>query len=206
MAGARLILIRTVVVVVCLLALWLLAGRRLSMLLDLAFTVRHSTLPVTPFTCDEGAFWIGELPMSFLGPNGREADVKVRADDSGLLVLSNGGRTFTLGHLAPVQKPSSIPGRTLAPESGDEVSFTVRRSLMSWPTPFEMNFMTGQSPSWKRHLYYHLQWRKRSGARLEMVWRYQQWFYSSLGWASGMMTGPDTDLIRVDIHAAGSAK
>jgi hypothetical protein len=47
-----------------------------------------------------------------------------------------------------------------------------------------------------------LKWKKRSGARLEMVWRYQQWYYGSLGWSSGMMAGPDTGLIKSNMTPA----
>lgn len=98
-------------------------------------------------------------------------------------LLSTGGRSFTL-----------------APEPGDETSFTVRRSCLSWPTPFETNFMTGHVSSWRRHLYYRLVWKKRSGAKLEMVWRYEQWFYSTDGWTSGTMSHENsTGLIGVEI-------
>ncbi len=178
---------------------WLLAGRRLSILLDHVFTVSHASLPATPIVYEDGAFRIGELPLSFASSDDRGADISVRTDNSGRLVLSRDGQSFTLGRPAPVQEPSATPGAAVAPDPGDEVSFTVERSLMSWPTPFEMNFMTGHSPSWKRHLYYHLKWKKRSGARLDMIWRYQQWYYGSLGWSSGMMTGPDTGLIKSDM-------
>jgi hypothetical protein len=64
---------------------------------------------------------------------------------------------------------------------GDELSFTLERSLLPWPTPFAFNFMTGQAPSRKRHRYYRLVWTKRSGARLEMIWRYEEWFYPDNG-------------------------
>ncbi|MGE5326410.1 MAG: hypothetical protein ACM3NO_05180, partial [Deltaproteobacteria bacterium] len=94
---------------------------------------------------------------------------------------------------------SAFPDGALTPEPGDEVSLTVKRSFMSWPTPFEMNFMTGHSPSWKRHVYYHLRWKKRSGASLEMAWRYEQWYYGSLGWSNGMMASPGTGVIACKI-------
>ncbi len=74
-------------------------------------------------------------------------------------------------------------------------------SILSWPTPFDFNFMTGHSPSWKRHLYYRVLWKKPSGAKLEMLWRYEQYFYPGNGWASGFMTRQGfTGLIQVDIR------
>jgi hypothetical protein len=64
--------------------------------------------------------------------------------------------------------------------------------------------MTGQSPSWKRHLYYRLSWKKVSGAKLEMLWRFEQYFYSGDGWASGFMAHEgSTGLIQVDVSDVG---
>ena len=78
-------------------------------------------------------------------------------------------------------------------------SLQIERSMLSWPTPLEINFMSGHSPSWKRHLYYRLVWEKSDGGRLEMVWRYEQYFYED--WASGFMTrAGTTGLIHVDIR------
>jgi hypothetical protein len=77
--------------------------------------------------------------------------------------------------------------------------------MLSWPTPFEFNFMTGHSPSWKRHLYYRLLWKKPSGPALDMVWRYEQSFYGKQlfpgnGWNNGLGTHEGwTGLVRVDI-------
>jgi hypothetical protein len=86
------------------------------------------------------------------------------------------------------------------PPAGDDASIESRRSILNWPTPFEVNFMTGHSPSWKRHFYYRVRWKKSSGANLEMLWRYEQFFYPGNGWASGFMTREgSTGLIRVDI-------
>jgi hypothetical protein len=89
-----------------------------------------------------------------------------------------------------------------APEPGDEVSFNIDRSFLSWPTPFETNFMTGHTSSWRRHRYYRLVCKKRSGARLEMVWRYEQWFYPSLGgWTASDITHEgSTGLIHVSLR------
>jgi hypothetical protein len=87
------------------------------------------------------------------------------------------------------------------PLAGDDASIEIRRSILNWPTPFEVNFMTGHSPSWKRHLYYRVRWKKSSGASLEMIWRYEQFFYPGNGWASGFMTHEgSTGLIRVNIN------
>jgi hypothetical protein len=61
--------------------------------------------------------------------------------------------------------------------------------------------MSGHSPSSKRHMYYRFLWRKYDGAELEMLWRYEQYFYGSDGWASGFMTREgSTGLLRAQIQ------
>jgi hypothetical protein len=200
MTPVRRMLLGSLIIAACFLVAWLLAGRRISILLDQLFTVRHAALPASPLVYEEGAFWISGVPMSFGGPDDAPTDLRVQRDSSDRLVISTAGHSLTLGTSAASQDSSRPAGIEIAPETGDEVSFTIKRSFLSWPTPFEFNFMTGQSPSWKRNLYFHLLWKKRSGAQLEMIWRYQQWFYGSQGWASGMMTGPGTGLIQVDIR------
>src|SRR4029077_7350088 len=111
------------------------------------------------------------------------------------LALANGGKVFAFG---PAR--SEAGNLAVVPSTGDDASVKIRRSILSWPTPFEVNFMRGHSPSWKRHLYYRVLWKKSSGATLEMLWRYEQYFYSGNGWASGFMTRQgSTGLIRVEI-------
>jgi hypothetical protein len=62
-----------------------------------------------------------------------------------------------------------------------------------------MNFMTGVSPSWRRHLYYRFRWEKAGDKWLLMTWRYEQPFYQE--WASGFMTHEGTTgLIAVEIQ------
>jgi hypothetical protein len=100
----------------------------------------------------------------------------------------------------PFHSPVELPAvRDVLAQRGphDEVTYTAERSLLSWPTPLAMNFMTGWSSSWRRHIYYRLVWKQHSGATLEMVWRYEQWYYRRQGWSSGTMTnGASTGLIR----------
>ena len=60
-------------------------------------------------------------------------------------------------------------------------------SLLPWPTPFEFKWLGGSSPWWRQYVYYRLNWKKPSGARLEMQWRFERQYYSGKGW-----TEPDT--------------
>src|SRR5207248_10855979 len=102
--------------------------------------------------------------------------------------------------VARAQVRSEDENLATAPPPGDDAFIEIRRSVLSWPTPFEINFMAGHSPSWKRHLYYRLLWKKPAGEKLEMLWRYEQYFYSDNGWASGFMTHEgSTGLIQLDI-------
>src|SRR6266550_2630029 len=111
------------------------------------------------------------------------------------LGLADRGKVFAFG---PPQ--SEAENLKIVPPAGDDAFVEIRRSALSWPTPFDFNFMTGHSPSWKRHIYYRLLWKKPSGAKLEMLWRYEQYFYPGDGWASGFMTREgSTGLIKVDI-------
>jgi len=172
---------------VVVLVVWIVAGRQISMLVDRAKTVFMKSLPVTPLTHDGsesgGTLQIGELPMSIEGPDYTPVGIRITNDAQQRIVLSKDGKSFLL-----------------AQEPGDDTSFTIERSMMSWPTPFDFNFMTGVSPSWRRHLYYVLRWKKSSGARLKMVWRYEQYFYSQGGWTSGFMTrAGSTGLIQVEV-------
>jgi hypothetical protein len=123
--------------------------------------------------------------------------------------LSYDGSFFNIGdqvmsNTAPDYKPMHGDNR-FASAPGDEIQFTIDRSYLSWPTPFDFNFMTGHSPSWKRHLYYQLHWKNRSGRRLEAVWRFEQWFYPGLGWSSGFMTHEGTTgVVRFDFMQESS--
>jgi hypothetical protein len=172
---------------VVVLVVWILAGRQISMLVDLAKTVFLKSLPATPLAYDgsesAGTFQIGDLELRTEGIDYKPYPMRISWDSQQRPVLSVSGKSFLL-----------------STEPGDETSFTVERSLMSWPTPFDFNFMTGVSPSWRRHLYYVLRWKKSSGASLKMVWRYEQYFYSSGGWTSGFMTrAGSTGLIEAQV-------
>jgi len=167
---------------------WVAGGRQLTALIDRVRTVRVTALPVPPLSYRDHSLHIGQHPV------GLPVDLSARRDSLNRLVVSSGGKEFTLG--------PSKDGTEFAAESGDEVSFTVDHSLVSWPTPLEMNFMTGAAPSWKRYLYYTLAWKKQAGARMEIVWRYEQWFYSVHGWSGlgGMSSLQPTGLLRFEIR------
>jgi hypothetical protein len=188
---------------------WVGAGERISLVLDRFKTVRIASLPMRPLsayngkegTYYAGAFFIGKEEM----PTSKMSDwmpfpLTVQEDVSHLVLLT-GGKSFRFGPLVATTRDDV--GRVVfafVPDPEDKASFTLERSLISWPTPFEVNFMTGGPvASWRRHLVYRLLWRKRSGARLEVVWCYRQDFIPSEGWKE-VWPSAIAGLIRVDIR------
>jgi hypothetical protein len=183
--------------VVAILAAWIFGGRQISLFLDRFGTIETTSSRIRSLAYEGngtgGVLRVNDLGLSLNDSNGPAPSIGTTKDDQ--LGLANGGRVFAFG---PAR--SHAENLTVAPPAGDEVFIEIRRSILSWPTPFEVNFMTGQSPSWKRHLYYRLLWKKSSGAKLEMLWRYEQYFYPANGWASGFMTrAGSTGLIQVAV-------
>jgi hypothetical protein len=177
-----------------------MAGRQLAMLVDRFVTTPAVSLPIAPLEYDGGGFRIGKLQMTFGATNNLRSDIGLRSDSSNRVILSSGGKTFQLGPRTNPVEPSGRPEIYFVAEPGDELSFASSRSLIGWPTPFEFSFMLSHSPWWKRYVYYRLVWKKRSGARLEMRWRYEQDYLATSGWTEpAMMWNGQTGLLRIDI-------
>jgi hypothetical protein len=201
------------IITIALGAIWLSVGRYLTLLVDRLITLRVASEPVDRLEYDGGGFLIGkplsslytaELSMTFGSTDNLNFDLCLCSDVSNMVVLRSEGRSFTLGPRTNPVDPSGRPEIYLVPESGDKVSFTVTRSVLSWPTPFEIDFMI-RTPWWKRYVYYRLLWRKRSGAKLAMFWRYEQDYFTGSGWTNpAMMWNYQTGLLRVDIHPQAS--
>jgi hypothetical protein len=187
-----------VVVLIALLFLWIFEARHFSLLLDRFGTAELESRAIDHIEYDgsesAGVFEIAGSPFSTQGVNNKPFPLTLEADPQKHFVISTNGKSFLLG------RASSRGKLQITPDSSDHVALNVRRSWLSWPTPFEINFMTGHSPSWKRNLYYQIRWQKPSGQKLEMVWRYEQYFYPGDGWTNGFMTREGaTGLIRVEI-------
>ena len=186
-----------IAVVIAFLATWIFYGHQISLLLDRFGTIEMSSAPINSIAYQgngtSGILHDNDLELSLNDRNGPAPSIGTTKDDQ--LALADRGKVFAFG---PVW--TEAENLATVPPAGDDTSIEIRRSILNWPTPFETNFMTGHSPSWKRHLYYRLNWKKSSGANLEMLWRYEQYFYPGNGWASGFMTHQgSTGLIRVDI-------
>ncbi|HEY2568804.1 MAG TPA: hypothetical protein VGI25_05755 [Candidatus Udaeobacter sp.] len=197
----RKILLTLAILIACVVATlagWIFGGRQISLFLDRFGTIETASSPVKSLVYEGsgtgGILRINNLGLSLNDRNGPTPSIGTTKSDQ--LGLANGGKVFAFG---PVRSQSE--NLATAPPAGDDAVIEIRRTILSWPTPFEINFMTGNSPSWKRHLYYRLLWKKPSGAKLKMLWRYEQYFYPGNGWASGFMTRQgSTGLIQVDIN------
>jgi hypothetical protein len=179
---------------------WLSAGRSLTILADRIAAVKVPTPTVDTLAYDGGSFRIGDLALTFGSLDNDRLGIGLHTDASNMIVLTTGGRSFILGLRTNPMDASGRPDIRLIPEQGDKVSLTATHSLLGWPTPFEYTIMI-QTPSWKRYVYYRLMWKKRSGAELTMLWRYEQDYFSDRGWIRpAMMWDFHTGLLRVDIR------
>jgi hypothetical protein len=186
-----------IAVVIVFLAAWIFYGHQISLFLDRLGTIEVTSARINSIAYQGngtgGIFHVNDLELSLNDSNGPAPSIGTTKNDQ--LALADRGKVFAFG---PVR--TEAENLATVPPAGDDASIEIRRSILNWPTPFEVNFMTGHSPSWKRHLYYRARWKKSSGATLEMLWRYEQYFYPGNGWGNGFMTREgSTGLIRVDI-------
>ena len=186
-----------IAVVIVFLATWIFYGHKISLLLDRFGTIEMSSARIDSIAYQGngtgGSLHVNDLELGLNDRNGPHPSIGTTKNDQ--LALADRGKVFPFG---PVRTEKE--NLATAPPVGDDASIEIRRSILNWPTPFEVNFMTGHSPSWKRHLYYRVRWKKPSGATLEMLWRYEQYFYPGNGWASGFMTREgSTGLMQVEI-------
>ena len=182
---------------IAILASWIFGGRQISLFLDRFGTIEVTSARINSIAYQGngtgGIFHVNDLELSLNDRNGPAPSIGTTKNDQ--LALADRGKVFAFG---PVR--TEAENLATVPPAGDDASIEIRRSILNWPTPFEVNFMTGHSPSWKRHLYYRMRWKKSSGGSLEMLWRYEQFFYPGNGWASGFMTHEgSTGLIRVEM-------
>src|ERR1700730_3563197 len=188
-------------IVIVLAGFWLWRGREASMLLDQLHVVETSSRPIKTITYEgsgtAGILRVDDLALSLneVELGGAQPGVGTTKDNQ--LALSFNSRVFPFG---PSSAGDNLP-TTAAPD--DVAVVAVQHSTVPWPNFFETNFMTGNSPRWKRNIYQKLSWKKPTGAKLEMLWRYEQYFYSQDRWTEALMTRPGTTgLIRVEISDA----
>jgi hypothetical protein len=183
--------------IIAILATWICGGRQLSLFVDRFWTREISSTPVHAVAYEgagtAGTFIINDLRLSL---DDTRVPLNIGSTKDNQFALASGGKVFAFGPLSATSE--SAAELATVPQPGDTAVFVTRHSVLCW-FPLELNLMTGQSPSWKRHMYYQLMWKKPSGATLKMLWRYEQPFYER--WGSGfMMREGSTGLVRVDIQ------
>jgi hypothetical protein len=188
---------------VAIVAAWIFGGRQLSLFIDRYKTIEIASSRINSIAYEGGGtagiLAVNNLRLS-LNDVSPKISLSIGSTKDNQFALASGGKVFAFGPLASTAENAGYDLATL-PQAADDAVFETRRSALSWPTPFDLNLTTGQSPSWKRHVYYRLRWKKPSGARLEMLWRYEQYFYPANGWGNGFMTNQGaTGLIQVEIH------
>jgi hypothetical protein len=188
--------------VAALAALWISRGREISSFIDRYWTVETESPPIHAIAYEGsgtgGILIVNNLSLS-LNEVSKSLSLSVGSTKDNQFALASGGKVFALGPLTSTAENAGDHLATVRP-AGDQAFLVTRHSVLSWPTLFDFNFMTGRSPSWKRHIYYEVRWKKASGGNLQMLWRYEQFFYPGTGWGSGFMTREgSTGLFRVEI-------
>lgn len=176
---------------------WLVAARSLSELIDRWHTVRLSETPVRAIRFDNGVVEVDGVRLDALTTGSMPSGLGAVLGAGGRVLLQYQGQAFPCGPGRSLASASGLPDLTVSPDSGDTVTFSREQSYLSWPTPLEMNFMTGSAASWRRHLYCRLVWRKRSGTRLEIVWRFTQGLFREDGWRPRTIEFGSAGLLRV---------
>ena len=198
----RLIIFILVVVVAS--AVWMFEARRISLYFD-RFGMPEDDIEVIRSITYEGSgtggvLYANQVSLSLNNTLSPLEPPSVGSTQDGKLGLAAAGKVFSLGQLTN-QNDENTNRLTAAPEGGDDARIILGHSFVSWPTPFDFNFMTGSSPSWRRHTYQKLMWNKADGTRLEMLWRYEQYYDKTNGWTSPtMMREGETGLIRIKIE------
>jgi len=172
------------------------------MLIDRFKLIETSSRPIKTIAYEGkgtgGILHVEDLDLSLNEVELGTAQPSIGTTKDDQLALSFGGKVFPFG---PTQ--SGTESLVTATPSGDGATISIQHSPISWPNFFEINFMTGKSPLWKRHIYQRLVWTKPTGAKLEMLWRYEQYFYPEDRWTEAFMTRPgSTGLIRINISNA----
>ena len=181
--------------------LWLWRGRDLSILVDRGYRIETSSRPIKNISYEGsgtgGVLHVGDVALSLNEVEFGGAQPSIGTTKDNQLAISLNGRVFPFG---PLSESGNLAAAVMP---DDSAVVSIEHSALAWPNFFEMNFMTGNSPKWKRHIYQNLTWTKPNGAKLEMVWRYEQYYYQQDRWTDALMTRPGaTGLIRVEISNA----
>src|SRR5262249_8402148 len=151
---------------VALLAIWILRGREISSFIDHYWTIEIESTPIHAMAYEgsgTGGILICDGVRLSLNDVRPGLSLSVGSTKDNQLALASNAKVFAFGPLTSAGEDTA-ERLTTAPPPGDQAFVATRHSLLSWPTPFDINLMTGQSPSWKRHIYEEIRWTKSSGS------------------------------------------
>src|SRR5262249_19870323 len=120
---------------------------------------------------DVGTLRLNDLPFGTIAPDNQRYPVEMKVDGTGNFLVQCRDRIIVLGRTV-----GSL-GAVLKPAKSDSAQLQIDSGLISWRTRFEINIVTGESPTWRRHLYYRFRWKKPGCRQLLKAWRYEQPFY-----------------------------
>jgi hypothetical protein len=176
-----------VLIFVLLTVCWLWAGRMVTQVVDRVIPFPTSSLAVSPLTYHGSEFLVGRERLTITKLDNENADLQLVTDLQNRVVLSMGRDAFVLGARTNPVNPNGPLIVDFVADSGDQVLLTAHESLLGWPNPFEISWLGGSVPRWKKYVYYRLVWTKGSGARLAMRWRYERDYYRRTGWTDPLM-------------------
>src|SRR5437764_156834 len=141
--------------VIALGAFWLWRGRDFSMLVDRFRTIETSTRPGKTIVYEGngtgGILHVADAALSLNQTQLGDAKPNVGTTKDNQLALSFRGKVFSFGTVSPEGE-----NLTATMPADDAATVSIEHSVLSWPNFFEMNSMTGRTPSWKRHTYQRL--------------------------------------------------
>ena len=192
-------IILAIAAVIALFFLWYLAARPVALATN-SFSAETLPSPHIDRIGWNGTYLRIDNRIRGLTGSDDQSILQLSVDANHHLVATAGGRTITLGTESPKPLPDdseTIPA--FAADPGDHITLTQTRGRIAWPNWF--SFQLGNSPSWKRFVTERLVWRKKSGATITLLWRYEEYYYDSEGrWVGADMVGPDScGLVKAEI-------
>lgn len=208
MIRQRLWLVAAIVMTLAAGSVWLFRFQYVALVVDKLATRQIEQSSLSSLAWNEYYLVANRHMLDLALPDRHATDARVRPESANDLVLREPGRRILLGRRtgAVIDNNDTVkPASVFAAEPGDRISLAVERSWLAWPNFFETNYMTGNSPTWKRYKYYRLTLDKHSGLTVEMLWRYEEFYYpSDHAWINGDRlceeNEPPCGLIRVRIE------
>lgn len=184
------------------LLVWLFAGRHVISLLDRVHALNLTRTPVEKLRFTGNTLSFAGVSHDILVDQSLPSGLNIRLGSNKRAAITYKGATFSAGPATPVLNPHGLPEFEFTPDPGDTVTYTTEQSHLSWPTPFEMNFMTGYTHSWRQYIYFRLVWTKRSGAHMQILWRRDRGYNNQNGWQTNDIRITNAALRQVSIIEA----